>query len=261
MEKIIIYTCITGGYDSLKQPLATAEGFEFICFVQKGMKNAEYDGVWKLEEIPFEWDDLQLLSRFPKMNPHSVLPEDIHWSLWMDANIRITDGSIYQLCRGFQERGVKYAGVKHPFNDCAYSEALKCLYDRRDSLGNLLKTIKFLRKNHLKEHAGLMENNLIFREHFDPAVEEFDKWWWECMVLHSHRDQLTHTFCLLDTPSLKAEYLLPEGVTARNFPGLEYTGHPKKELDWWHRKMKYGLNKPEGLILKFYTRISKLIYK
>lgn len=256
MEKIIIYTCITGGYDSLQQPDVVPEDFEFICFVRKGTKVAERLGVWKIEEIPFDWDDLQLLSRYPKLNPQSALSDASQWSLWLDGNLGITGSELYELCRDLVRRDVKYAGVKHPLSDCAYDECVRCLHDRRDTFGNLLRTVRFMRKMKLPRHAGLMENNVIFRKHNDPDVVEFDRWWWECMVEHSHRDQLTHTACLMDTPGLKTEYIFPEGVSARNYPGLRYIKHPKKELSWLQRKLKYGPNRIECPLLKAYIELS-----
>lgn len=260
-EKIVIYTSITGGYDSLKQPAVVADGFEFICFVSKGMKHAEYDGVWRIEEIPYPWDDMTLLSRSQKMNPQAVLPEDCNWSLWIDGNIRITDSSIYDLCRQLQEQDVKYAGIKHPFRDCVYQEMCAVLKDRRIGLGELLRLTTFLRKKRFPEHAGLMENNLIFRKHNDETVVEFDRWWWECFLKFPPRDQLTHSFALYDTPALKADYLFEDGVSVRNYPGLEYVKHPGAELSWWERKRKYWMNKPQLCVLRCWQALSKLIWR
>ena len=313
MDKIIVYTCITGSYDTLMQPFQAPEDFEFICFVQKGAKKQDYSGVWKIEEIPFEWEDMTLLARSQKLNPHTCLPEEIRWSLWLDGNVRITGDSVYKLCRQLRDRDVKFAGVRHPFNDCPYREALKCLVDRRERLGKLLRVVTFLRRGGVQEHAGLMETNMIFRKHNDPAVVTFDRWWWECLVHLSNRDQLTQTFALMDTPELEWEYMLPEGSSTRNWEGLEYVPHPAAASSssaassspsagsssaiassgsassasassvgssaagssasasaasssaafaaWWQRKKKYGLNKPQALILKSWIWASRFLVR
>lgn len=300
MDKIIVYTCITGSYDTLMQPFQAPEDFEFICFVQKGAKKQDYSGVWKIEEIPFEWEDMTLLARSQKLNPHTCLPEESRWSLWLDGNVRITGDSVYKLCRQLRDRDVKFAGVRHPFNDCPYREALKCLVDRRERLGKLLRVVTFLRRGGVQEHAGLMETNMIFRKHNDPAVVTFDRWWWECLVHLSNRDQLTQTFALMDTPELEWEYMLPEGSSTRNWEGLEYVPHPASAAAssassagsssaiassgsassavgsdpvgpsfassaafaaWWQRKKKYGLNKPQALILKAWIWASRFLVR
>lgn len=259
--RLVIYTSITGNYDTLQQPFMPAEGIDFICFVARGAKRAEYDGAWKIIELPYDWDDMTLLARSCKMNPQSMLPEEYDYSLWIDGNIRITDGSLYDICCDLMARDVRYAGVAHPFRDCVYDEAVQILRDRRESLWVLLKAVTFLRRHHHPEHAGLMENNIIFRKHNDPVVMEFDRWWWECFLKFPRRDQLTQSFALEDTPEMTWEYIFPKGTTARNFPGVEYIPHPFKQLTWLQRKLKYGLNKPEALILKAYIAVSRLIFR
>lgn len=256
-NQIIVYTSITGGYDRLQQPFLPADGFVFICFVEKGKKKGEYEGAWKIMEIPFDCKDNQILSRYPKINPHEVLPEDSSWSLWIDGNIQITDGSLYEKCRNLQEADVKYAGVRHISNDCAYEEVVRCLIDRRDSIPNLIRTIDFLRKNNYPEHTGMMENNMIFRKHADETVKKFDVLWWEYFLLFSHRDQLTHGLCLSKVKELEPVSLLPDGKCARNYHGVRYVKHPTAKLSWIQRKLKYGLNKPESFLLRQYIRLTR----
>lgn len=250
MDKITVYTCITGGYDPLVQPFLSADGFEFICFVPKGTGRQGRDGAWEIREIEWESGDNVLMARHQKLNPHEVLPADSEWSLWIDANVRITDSSIYEICRNLQSSDVKYAGIKHPFNDCPYEEAVKCLRDRREKYGHLKTVVRMLRSHGVPEHSGLMETNLIFRKHRDPDVVEFDTRWWNYLLGYSSRDQLTHTLALLETPSMRCELLLPEGVSARNFNGLEYLHHPARKLNWLQRKLKYGLNRPQERALR-----------
>lgn len=225
MEKIIIYTCITGGYDSLQQPFLPAEGFEFICFVERGAKREERVGAWRIEEIPYGWNDDALLARSQKLNPHAILPEDSGWSLWIDANIRIVDDSIYRLCRELQAGNVPYAGIAHPSCDCAYEEAVRCMKEGRDGIWRLVGAVTFLRRAGVAEHSGLQDTSLIFRKHGDPAVMELDLWWWECLVHVSNRDQLTQVFALQDTPALSVSPLFPQGVSVATFSGLEKVVH------------------------------------
>lgn len=260
MNRLLIYTSITGGYDSLQQPYLPAEGIDFICYVSRGMKHSEYEGAWKIEEIPYDWGDMTLLARSQKMNPHTVLPEGYEYSLWIDGNIRIKDDSLYLVCRELMEKDVKFAGIAHPVRDCVYQEAVQILRDRRESLWTLLRAVTFLRRHHHPEHAGLMESNIMLRKHNDPVVVEFDLWWWECFLKFPRRDQLTQSFAMNDTEGMTWEYLFPKGVSARNFPGVEYLRHPSQELSWFRRKLKYGLNKPEAFILRAYIWLSGVIW-
>ena len=87
MNKKVIYTCLVGNYDVLRQPLAIDESYDYICF-SNDIKE-ERVGVWQIRPIPFKHKDKARLSRYVKILPHRAL-EDYEWSLWMDANIQIT---------------------------------------------------------------------------------------------------------------------------------------------------------------------------
>ena len=92
MNKIIIYTVITGNYDTIKQPLVVEEGVEYVLFTNNpGIVDA---GVWKVLQIPSEqWqgrterENNILLSRKVKMLPHKYLPDDADWSIFIDADM------------------------------------------------------------------------------------------------------------------------------------------------------------------------------
>ena len=75
MQKIAIYTCITGGYDTLRQPAPAPDGFDFICFRGKGEKSAEREGAWEIRELSCGGATPTLASRYAKTHPHELLPE------------------------------------------------------------------------------------------------------------------------------------------------------------------------------------------
>jgi hypothetical protein len=76
----IIYTVITGNYDTIKQPLVMEEGVEYVLFTNNPeIRDA---GAWKVVQIPSEqWqgrterENNILLSRKVKMLPHKYLPK------------------------------------------------------------------------------------------------------------------------------------------------------------------------------------------
>ena len=86
MNKSVIYTCLTGNYDGLKQPKYIYDGYDYICFSNEFSES--HIGIWEIRKIPFETNDKLRLSRFVKINPHLALPE-YEYSLWMDSNLQI----------------------------------------------------------------------------------------------------------------------------------------------------------------------------
>ena len=92
MNKTIIYTVITGNYDTIKQPLVVEEGVEYVLFTNNP-KIIEA-GVWKVVQILSEqWqgrterENNILLSRKVKMLAHKYLPDDAEWGFEDDLGI------------------------------------------------------------------------------------------------------------------------------------------------------------------------------
>ena len=228
MERVAIYTCIIGAYDSLKQPRETAPEMDFICFVGPGEKRSERIGVWEIRELEgVDIKDPALLSRYPKMHPHLLLSE-YDASLWIDANVEILYSSLYRAVRTKLSSGVKYSGVEHPSRDNAYDEAIMCRNMGYISYFQLARIFLFLMTHSQKRHGSfLMENNLIFRRHNDPQIVTLDSLWWDKVLHLCRRDQISLTWCLQEC-SVGRDYLLPRGQSTRNHPGFRYLPHDSK---------------------------------
>ena len=221
--KIALYTSIVGDYDLLQQPPVLDEGFEFICFVGRGEKTADRIGAWEIRELPLTFGNPTLDARWAKTHPHELLP-DYACSVWVDGNIILTDGSIYEAVRSKAASDVQYSGVPHPARDCTYKEARKCFDMRYLSLFGLLKVWLYLAFLGLPLHAGLMESNLVFRRHMDPDVVDFDTRWWKHVRHLSRRDQLSLMLCLRRS-GLRWDDRLLDGCNTRNHPGFRYLLH------------------------------------
>lgn len=263
MAKIAIYTCITGGYDTLRQPAAIWPEADYICFVPQKVpapsvmpgspavmadqighpgstghlgegipaqggydKTGGYDGVWRLRSFACDAPGDVLQSRYPKINPHLVLP-DYEYSLWMDGNTTVADASLYDILKAKMDSGIVYSGLCHPLRDCIYDEALRCLQTGRISLPGYLKTVLRLKLNGFKTHQGLTENNVIFRKHNCPEVVRMDELWWKLLLGGPLRDQLFFVYAM-QKAGVKLDYLLPKEFCSRNHPAFGYYPHEKK---------------------------------
>lgn len=223
MDRIAIYTCIVGAYDELQQPVVLEAGFDFICFVGRGEKTAARIGAWEIRELPETRGDASLDSRWAKMHPHVLLP-DYAVSVWIDGNIALLDGSLYVAAQAKAAEGVKYSGVPHPDRDCTYAEARKCFDMKYLTAWGLLRVWAFLALHGLPRHAGLTENNLIFRRHTDPGIVALDELWWDRVLHLSRRDQLSLRWCL-DRCGVVWDDRLLGGRNTRNHPGFKYLLH------------------------------------
>lgn len=234
MEKKVIYTCVTGGYDALEQPRAVDDGFDYVCFTDgdiqtdaaSGEQGAAASGVWQLRPIPQEAMSLDgtRRARYVKLLPHKVLPE-YEYSVWMDANIGIEGYSFYNAVNVRIASGSVMAMLPHPFRDCVYDETVECFRIGKVTLSQAISQIRSLKSGKFPRHFGLYESNVIFRKHNDPAVVSVSEHWWEKLAVGTSRDQFSLT-PVLHQLGFRPELLLGEGVNARNADCLSY--HPHK---------------------------------
>ena len=251
MRKKVVYTSIVGEFDQLLQPLSIDNTFDYVCFVKKGQTIKGEVGVWNIREIPFEHESARLLSRFPKLLPHKVLP-DYDYSLWIDGNVTIKTSEIYDIINRKIEECVLYSGLNHWSEDCAYEDAALCIDSGKDTLSHVLRTISFLKKKHFPKHWGLFENNVIFRAHHASKVVNFDELWWELLNNYPNRDQLIHPYSMM-VSGLSKNYLLPKEYCARNHSTFLYMKHVVKI------PMPKGFNRiVQGIIRKSKVSIVRL---
>lgn len=224
MAKIVIYTCIVGNYDELQQPKVVDERFEYLCFVRKGAKIMEKIGAWTVRELDYDHSNPAVLSRYPKINPHKVLPKDCEYSLWIDGNVAIATQEFYEVVLSKVGAGVVWSGLRHPLRDCAYEEIYASLDAGKEKLGPLRRSAKFLRKELFPPHYGLYENSIILRKHTDSGVKKLEKLWWKLFLRYAHRDQIFLPYCM-KVNAMSVDYLFPEYMPAQGSEMLEFAQH------------------------------------
>lgn len=242
MNQKVIYTSLTNNYDSLKQFAATSPEYDYICF-SNDFPPGEKIGIWEIRPIPYSGDNGVRLSRFVKLLPHIALKE-YEWSLWLDANIIITDPKFYSFVDKAIDNQWLWTGVPHHKFDCIYDDAREVLRIGRGRYSEIKKQILFLRDNGYPRHAGLFENNIILRRHNDDLIKKIDEEWWNLFNHFSKRDQLS-LFFIFHKNQFIPSTLLPDRQCARNSPYIECVNHPKPELTNYismlFRKVRYRI--------------------
>ena len=230
----VIYTCVTGAYDSLRQPCRVDPSYDYICF--SDTPSGKRDGVWNILPIPFTCPDKTRQSRFVKLQPHKVL-QDYDVSVWMDANITITGESFYEALERKVDSGCLVSQVPHLSRDCVYEEIVSCYKDMRISLRDAVRQFRHLKAEGFPPHFGLWENNVIFRRHNDPRVRRISDAWWNEYMSYSKRDQLA-LVPVYWKEGFTPEPLFGDGVNSRNARCLEIVRHPSTKdagvVSWAH---------------------------
>lgn len=190
-KRFCVYTVITGGFDTIKQPLVTDERFDYVIFSDVPINDA---GVWQVRNIEYKTTNNRLLSRFPKIHPDIVLPEYSAW-LYIDGTLQITSKYVYDRCVKLANDGIDWAAIKHQYRQCAYEEMdsiinLKWVHDY-----DCIEWYRIMRNDNYPFHNNLFENNIIFRLNVPSVKCVNDIWWWS-MENYVSRDQFSLNYAV-----------------------------------------------------------------
>lgn len=191
-ERIAIYTCITGGYDTIVEPLFVPNNCDFYAITDFELP---VGSKWKRMDISaVENEQLRtisgspvLINRFFKMNPHIVFT-DYKFSVYIDGNIRVcTDMTEY--INRLSSIGV--GTFAHSQRNCAYEEAKACIAMRKETDENIKQFVMKLRQEEFPEGYGLAQCSIIAREHDSELCKTLMEEWWREFCIGPKRDQLS----------------------------------------------------------------------
>lgn len=222
VNKKVIYTCITNGYDVLTDPLVVNDEWDYICFSNQEIKSK----VWKIIRIPNDASEEvgQMVQRKIKILPHKYL-NGYDVSIWIDGNIQPkVDAELI-----YQTHGIKPFNISaHPFRDCIYTEFDAVSAQKKETVGKLNSLRqKYLREGYPKNN-GLVQSGIILRQHNNDSIIAISNNWWKFMKESTHRDQLVFNYLMWKFPNLsKHVHLFGANILKNEF---NYYHHGTKNL-------------------------------
>lgn len=214
--RIVVYTSITGGKDSLKAP-RSEDDVDWILFTDH--LDAPMGTAWEGRPACKLFADPRRNSRAHKLLAHQYLAE-YDYSLWIDGSIRLLASPRDLVDTYLHDADV--ALFRHPERDCLYAEATVCADAGHDDAEVLAAQVAAYRRAGHPEGAGLNECAVILRRH-NARVAAFDDAWWSEYCRHSCRDQVSVNYVLRARGVRIA--LLPGAIRGDN-PGIvRYEGH------------------------------------
>ena len=222
----IIYTVITGSYDSIKQPLVVEECVEYVLFTNNpGIVDA---GVWKVVQIPSEeWpgrtareNDI-LLSRKVKMLPHEYLPEECELSIYVDADMLI-QGPLTELLNDLHEETL-FAACRHSYCGSVREEIEYLVAKGMVGVTQIENQWQHYVEWEFEDNLGISENGLLIRRHNDARVAQLMELWWEEYQNGCLRDQVSFMPCLYRTGFMPYFQFIEKNIRANEY--LEVLKH------------------------------------
>lgn len=188
LKKIVVYTAITGKYDSLKEPLFQNEDIDYICFTN----NPELkSNIWKIREIQDRDRDNVHLARHIKINPHIYCPE-YETSVWVDGKFQIRS-DIRKYIAQYQS-DAKMLCFPHFERQCIIDEAAMCTILHKGDKKDMFNQVADYLKAGYPVDNGLYETGCIVRIHNDSEIVELMRMWEEEVNRYSVRDQLSFPY-------------------------------------------------------------------
>lgn len=193
-EKIVVYTVIFGKYDYILEPYCKPNNIEYYIITDQeiDLRKSSWKkmDISKFESILKNMNNTEK-NRFFKMKPHLIFPQ-YKYSVYVDGNIQIvTDMTEYIYRIG--ECGL--AAHMHSMRDCVYEESNAIIFAKKDTKENIDNHIKHLKEKGFPKHYGMLECNVLVRQHNEICCELMNMWWDE-FCNYCKRDQISLPYVL-----------------------------------------------------------------
>lgn len=195
MNKICVYTCITGDYDNLKDLVFPDKDFDYICFTNNRNITSNF---WKVIYIQDDKLDNLTLARKIKILGHEELKK-YDLTIWLDGAMQLRKPLSTFMNECCDLDSYDMVGFKHRDRDCIYDEIDTCVYLFKENIENAKKIYDFLKKENYPEHNGLIESTVLVRKNNDD-VKKLMNLWFDMLSKYSRRDQLSFNYCLWKNP-------------------------------------------------------------
>ena len=190
MNKICVYTAITGNYDNLKKIKYKDKNIDYICFTNNKDITSDF---WKIIYVDEDLDNLTLARKI-KIKGYEYLKE-YNITIWMDGAIEVLKPISIFLKEKCDLEKYDMIGFKHKYRDCIYDEINECVRLNKETIDNALILEKFLIKEKYPKHNGLIESTVLVRKN-NKKVNILMNDWFNMLIKYTRRDQLTFNYCL-----------------------------------------------------------------
>lgn len=189
--KIAVYSAFYGDRDPLN-PDCLGDGAGYDRFLFTDDPGLQLPGVTVRVE-PARGLDLPRASRRQKLRPARYFP-DHDWSLYLDNTASLRGDPRALIERLARDGDAAFFAFPHFLRDCAYEEAEACLRGQRDSARRITEQMAAYEAAGYPRHAGLIAGTVLIRRHDRAEWNAHAEHWYEQVLTHSRRDQLSCNF-------------------------------------------------------------------
>ena len=220
-DKVVVYTCITGGYDNILEPSVITPGVDYICFTDNPNMKSK---TWKLRPIPQELLSYSKVKqqRGIKILAHRYLSE-YGVSIWVDGAV-IVKGNVKEYLKTLDTKQYSVFIPEHPARKCIYAEKDACVRIRKikgDEIALANEQMKRYKDEGFPTDYGLVQTNVMIRLHNDQYSKDLMEKWWSELKDYSHRDQLSFNYALWKIGGKRFKYLIKTTCNSKTFDWIK----------------------------------------
>ena len=195
MNKICVYTCITGNYDNLIEVQNIEDGIDYLCYTNNRKIKSK---TWSVKYISDNTLTNAELNRKIKILGDKELKK-YDATVYIDGNFTIV-GSIKKM---LEEKAIlkRYdlVGFKHSVRNSINEEMLACLMYNKAKIENIAKLYDFYNREKFPDNNGLIEASILIRNFNNNKLNECMKLWFDMYINYAHRDQLSFQYAAWKT--------------------------------------------------------------
>lgn len=158
-KNIVIYTCITGNYDKLLEPLFYDDNIKYIAFTNDYVEN---NGVWEIHKIPEHISLLKdnvLINRYIKFHAHEFFKDKYDYSIYIDGNLKVIGDLRNFVSKINSKTGLAFH--RHNCRACIYDEANVLAIKGKGNVKKIKEKIEKIKIDGFPKKFGLYEANVI----------------------------------------------------------------------------------------------------
>ena len=182
---MIIYTCITNGYDELPDENYNDPDVKYICYTDGTIEHKE---PWEFRDIPIQHECPRRLSAYPKINPHKLFPMGSK-TVWIDGCYIMTKKFVDESRRILSQS--PFTIMRHCERFSYMDEILEGFLASMNTFEDQVFITEFLKEkgfNFFKYSSPVL--GAIWRTLSEDMVRLHDLWW-EWSLIGPNRDQLS----------------------------------------------------------------------
>lgn len=195
-KRIAVYTCITGNYDNVINPLYIEPNIDYYIFTDL---NLPKDVSWKKIDIT-RFQEYNVISSLQLNRKIKMLPflylQEYDYSIYVDGNIEI----VAAMSPLVAEMGECPFGVHYHYGrDCIFDELVSVIHFKKADVSVSKKQLSEYEKDGFPHHYGLYENAVLIRKHDDKGMQVLMEAWWKEYLKYPTRDQFSLPYVIWKT--------------------------------------------------------------